>query len=297
MTEVGHLVVNCVVNAFLSYPAIMLNITTIYALRKTSSLPKPLKTLLLSLAVSDVGVGLLVQPMYPADLVMELKKTESNRTHVNMHRAVNIIAMFFCSASFLGITALSADRFLGIHLHLRYQELATNRRVVAVVISLWVLSAFIPPFIYIDQFGRWWNIAAKITIKGIIPTACLISTAFFYYKIYLALRRHRNHVEVLQVQQEAQNREVTANSARQRKSAVATFYVYLVFLVCYLPYVCVIVVYSISGASNLLKTLHKYTMTLVFLNSTLNPLIYCWKMRHIRHASMNVLRNTFLKQN
>ena len=48
---------NCVFNSFLSYTAIMLNIVTIYAMRKTLSLPKTLKTLLLSLAVSDIGVG------------------------------------------------------------------------------------------------------------------------------------------------------------------------------------------------------------------------------------------------
>ena len=52
-------IANCVFNSFLSYTAIMLNIVTIHAIRNTSSLPKTLKTLLLSLAVSDVGVGLL----------------------------------------------------------------------------------------------------------------------------------------------------------------------------------------------------------------------------------------------
>ena len=55
----------------------MLNIITIQALRKTSSLPKTLKTLLLSLAVSDLGVGLLVQPLYVAILVMEIDQTQT----------------------------------------------------------------------------------------------------------------------------------------------------------------------------------------------------------------------------
>ena len=66
------LVVNCVFNAFLCLTTIVLNIITIQALRKTSSLPKTLKTLLLSLAASDLGVGLLVQPLYVAILVMEI---------------------------------------------------------------------------------------------------------------------------------------------------------------------------------------------------------------------------------
>ena len=42
-------IANCVFNGFLSYMAIMLNILTVYAIRKTSSLPQGLKTLLLSL--------------------------------------------------------------------------------------------------------------------------------------------------------------------------------------------------------------------------------------------------------
>ena len=57
------LVVNCVINAILSFTAIVLNIITVQALRKTSSLSKTLKTLLLSLAISDVGVGLVAQPL------------------------------------------------------------------------------------------------------------------------------------------------------------------------------------------------------------------------------------------
>ena len=50
---------NCVFNSFLCYTSIMLNIVAIYAIRKTSSLPKTLKALLLSPAVSNVGVGLV----------------------------------------------------------------------------------------------------------------------------------------------------------------------------------------------------------------------------------------------
>ena len=50
-------------NSFTSCAAIMLNIVAIIALRKTPSLRKPLKILLLSISVSDLCVGLLVQPL------------------------------------------------------------------------------------------------------------------------------------------------------------------------------------------------------------------------------------------
>ena len=66
------LVTNCFFNAFLLFTALVLNIITIQALRKISSFPKPLKTLLLSLAVSDLGVGLIVHPIHIVLLVMNM---------------------------------------------------------------------------------------------------------------------------------------------------------------------------------------------------------------------------------
>ena len=54
-----------------------------------------------------------------------------------------ILGNLFSLASFLGVVAVSVDRFLAVHLHLRYQELVTHKRVVAVVISVWVLSAIV----------------------------------------------------------------------------------------------------------------------------------------------------------
>ena len=69
------LVANCVFNSFLSYTTIILNILTIHAIRKTALLPKPLRTLLLSLAASDVGFGLLAQPLFISILVSLLKRS------------------------------------------------------------------------------------------------------------------------------------------------------------------------------------------------------------------------------
>ena len=75
------LVANCFFNAFLLFTALVLNIITIQALRKISSFPKPLKTLLLSLAVSDLGVGLLVHPLYIARLIINIEQSANERLH------------------------------------------------------------------------------------------------------------------------------------------------------------------------------------------------------------------------
>jgi len=92
----------------------MLNVVTIHAIRKTVSLPKPLKTFLLSLGISDLGVGLFVLPLYIGHLVMKLEQnTESNSTFNTISSAYQTTAYLFTFASFFGVVALSADRFLG----------------------------------------------------------------------------------------------------------------------------------------------------------------------------------------
>ena len=102
-------IVNIIFNAFLCFTAIMFNSVTIHAIRKTSSLPKPLKLLLLSLAVSDLGAGLLVHPFYIAILAMDLKQSaEKNTTHRNTSFAILMTTSIFLSwATFFG--AVGAD--------------------------------------------------------------------------------------------------------------------------------------------------------------------------------------------
>ena len=288
----SSVIANCVFNALLSYTAIMLNIITILALRKTSSLPKPLKTLLLSLAVSDLGVGLLVQPLYVACLAMKMKQNTETQTLKIMEDVFFITGYFLSNASFFGVVALSADRFLAIHHYLRYQELVTHKRVVAVVISVWSLSAILTLITF-----RWIPANVSIIVVTTIDGVCYITTALFYFKIYLAVRHHSNIRHVLQGQL-AQNVEVMANAARQRKSAVGTFYVYLAFLACYLPSTIYWTVFpSGTDGNTVIWHLSFYTITLIFLNSSLNPLIYCWKMTYIRHAVMNILRNILRSHN
>ena len=193
----------------------------------------------------------------------------------------DVTAIFLCCASFFGVTALTADRFLAIHLHLRYQELVTHRRVVAVVTSIWAISAILSQLIWL------WNQKVFSTAIGIIPpSVCLILTASFFAARYIYSRTtpHKSNSSPASTKSVAQNGEVMTNSARQIKSAVGTFYVYLVFLVCSLPYISISAACALTGESILINTLWDYTETLVCLNSSLN-LVYCWKMRHIRRPS------------
>ena len=274
-------VANCVFSSYLCYTGIMFNTVTIHAIRRTSTLPTTLRTLLLSLAVSDVGVGFLGQPLYISLLIKWLQQSDPG---CNTYKGFSVVSSVFALASFFGVVAVSVDRFLAIHLHLRYQELVTHKRVIAVVIFIWVLSLFV------SLMTLWVPLNFGRVVLMILVAVGLLILAVVYTKIYFAVQRHKNQIHVLQVQQPTENEEIS-NLANAVKSAFGIFYVFLLFLLCYLPSLIGMAVYQINGPSIPLKKVVLFSWTLVYLSSSLNPVIYCWKMRHIRHAVINILRN------
>ena len=278
------LVANCVFNSFLSYTTIILNILTIHAIRKTALLPKPLRTLLLSLTASDVGVGLLAQPLFISILVSWLKRSRIDSISLEGLMAV---MNFFCASSLFNVVTISVDRFLAVHLHLRYQELVTHKRVIAAVISIWLLSAIISSSVFWDTY-----IISRV-IWLVIMTVCLIVVVTVYWRIYIVLKRHKNQIQSFQIQevrQGVQNGDLSSFS-KVRKSTHGTFYVCIVFLICFLPsYILSFIILSRPLNIISLYKVRLYTTTLFFLNSSLNPVMYCWKMGSIRRTLMHTMR-------
>ena len=168
----------------------MLNIVAIQAIRKSSSLLKTLKTLLLSLAVSDLGDGLLVQPLFVASVVMELQ--QNNEFYVATNMVFTVKSVLFSLSSFFGIIVLSTGRFLAIHFLLLYKDLVTQKRVAAVVISIWLFSAFFslislqkPPNIFLAF--------------AIIELTCEIAATYSTFKVYRVARSHLNELEAMEL--------------------------------------------------------------------------------------------------
>ena len=304
----------CVLNGVLGCIAVVFNCLTIHAIRKISSLsagsqpalpgssalPIPLKILLISMAVSDLGVGLLVQPLTIAVYVLKIKG-ESTLTvlYESVNTAVNTICLipgsFFTYASFFSVTALTIDRFLALYLHLRYKELVTRKRIVSVVILIWILSAVLS-LVYrlrLIETADGFFIAMEVL--------CLVVNAAIYCKIYEVVRRHKKHLKTLQVQQETQRSDI-ANVAKIVRSTISIFYVFVVFSICYIPCVTIHVASAAirpesSGQDTWIEQVHPYTGILLFLNSSLNPFIYCWKMRRIRYAIKSLILRLSVKEN
>ena len=91
---------------------------------------------------------------------------------------------------------------------------------------------------------------------------------------------------------------MVVNDVKQRKTATSTFYVIILFFIRYLPNYCNFVAYvSLCRPNATLKLFYLYSCSLLCLTSSLNPVIYCWKMIQVRCGTVRTLQNIFLRRN
>ena len=272
----------CLLHLVFSLVTILGNVTVIHALWKASSIPSNLRKLFLSLAFSDLAVGLLAQLMFGVVILI----IEATGNVDFLCPAILTVCYFFmfllACASFLTVTAIAVDRLLAISLHLRYQELVTSKRVILAVISLWTTSG-VAACVYVSLPKHSGVVAVFLESVG------LPLTAVVYFRIYKVVRHHRNQIYN---QGQGPNTQAT-NLVREKKSALNAVYVYVIFLACYLPFLCS----SIGVITNSFRMsfwlAEHASQFLVLLNPSLNPVLYCWRYREIREIVKSTVKNIF----
>ena len=275
----------CVLNAMLALSATFGNIIIICALTKTTCALCTSKILLRGLAFTDLGVGLVVQPLYISVIAEILLKdsVSSYDSKCNTKIAFLVLGTFLTSASFFIVSAISFDRFLAITLHLRYREIVTERKVTITISVLWTLSAVTSVgYLLIGDMNRE-------VVSFAFTITFFITTTLAFAKIHLAVRRHRLQISA---QEETLGKNCKDLTLRKRKfkSVMNMFYVYAAFATCFLPYTCTKLAIATTGHNVVLKGIFQFSMTLGLLNSSLNPIIFSWRMEEIRRSMLEVLR-------
>ena len=222
--------------------------------------------LLLSVALSDVGVGLMVEPFFVSFFIKWLQL--HNPDYIFYLGFVFVIGLFSIT-SFFNIMAISVDRLLAVQFHLRYQALGTRQRVVGVVIFIWTFSVFSTLTLFLVPY------AVLTVIMSGIGTFCFLVTTAIYCKICFITRRHKRQIQQVR-ELEAQSRQNSEmrNLATIMKTAVGVLYVYFALLVSYFSLFILLAARVITGPNIVTTSFSLYTHTLMFFNSTLNPVIY-----------------------
>ncbi|XP_078360666.1 histamine H2 receptor-like [Oculina patagonica] len=276
----------CVLIVAFSVVATFGNLLAIRALWKASTIPNTLTKLFLSLAVSDLTMGLFAQLMFGVILAKMLNMAASGNFNFEFYCPYILSAAYFflfllACASFLNVTAIAVDRLLAISLHLRYQEIVTPKRVIITLVFLWFTSG-IAASIFTSLPNR------NSRVSNIIEFVGLFVTAAVYFRIYKVARYHQNQI---QNQWQLQNGQTMA-VLREKKSAINVLFFYAVFLVSYLPHLCcsILLLYK-DIPSTSFQAAHEASLFLVLLNSSLNPLVYCWRYREIREIMKSTAKS------
>ena len=265
-----------VINSFLSVAAFLGNALILVALHKESSLHAPSKLLLRTLSITDLCVGLIVEP--PAVIFWISAIYEQWSICRYTHTAGFVTGYILCSVSLLTLTAISVDRLLALLLGLRYRQIVTLKRTYVTVTVFWILPiAFTSTYFINEQIMLWYG--------TILISVCLVISIFSYVRIFVALRNNRTRV------QQAQPSQTTAhNIARYRKTVSSALWVQLALGVCYLPYGILLVLNTQKKLTASFLLARESTVTLLYLNSSLNPILYCWKIREVRQAVKETVR-------
>ena len=274
----GHLIFISALNTFLSITALLGNALILVALRKSSSLHPPSKCLLRCLATTDLCAGLIAEPLYATLLVIVVNEHWNICSPVAV--AVSTAGRSLCAVALLTLTAISVDRLLALLLGLRYKHVVTLKRVYLITITFYVASiAFCTASIYGNSLIGSGYFMTVILL-------CLVTSVFCYSKIFFTLRHHQNQVQD-HVQQANQANHL--NIARYRKAVSTALWLQFVLVVCYLPLLLKPLI-ILSEPSSSVSVAWSYAITLASLNSSLNPILYCWKIDEVRQAVKDTIR-------
>lgn len=203
-------------------PAILGNILILLAIRKTSSIAPPSKVLLGSLAFTDLGVGLFAQPLYA---VKTLSSDIFTKCVTGM--LFDLLSGHLSITSFFSMMFISLDRFMGLHLKLRYRTVVTLKRSLFVVVLVRLVA--LP-----------WSLSfirsAKVYFLLILSTMpiCIVISSLAFIKIYLALRRQQRNFQS-PTQLESVRRANALKVSRYRQTVNSMLLVFCALLLAYIP--------------------------------------------------------------
>ena len=258
---------NCILNAPLMLLSIVGNALVLVAILRTPSVRSPSVIFLCNLAVTDLLVGLVVQPTYIAEQLV--------RTVPALEEPVRAMGFAMCGVSLSTMTAITVDRFLALHYHMQYPNLMTKSRAIYTIITIWCI-------ITLFSFSILWSLRIYYVLAAFCITICLLVCLVCFIKIYRIVRRHQLQIHVQQQAVENSTDAKNHHIRQSTRSAKNIFIYFLAMILCYSPFSIVVIISGFTGVD--FKVLQTFPFTVVLMNSSINPFLYCWRMTELRMA-------------
>ena len=268
-------------NIFLAITASLGNALILNALPKVTSLHSPTKLLFGNLAVTDLCVGLISQPLFVTIRLSAVIKMNLDIQYYLMNIA-NAFDFILCGVSILTLSAISVDRLLALLLGIRYRTIVNLRHTRALLSFFWLTGI---AAVLLRVFTSF-SVAAIVGVIFLIIV--IVISVFCYTKIFMTLRQFET-----QVQNRGQQRRegMSPNIGRYKKTVWSIAWVQLALIACYIPFIICAIVITIKGSSGTTaNTIWIFTFSLIYVNSSLNPILYCWRIKDARQEVKATIR-------
>ena len=284
----GAAITASVLAAAISPVATLENALVLVSFWRTPSLLTPANVLLISLAMTDLGTGLITAPLFFISNIAKL--TEDEELFCTVTPVYFVAVNCLSGISLLTLTAISVERYTALRVHLRYNEVVTMTRVCVVTVGIWLAGA---------------SVAAATTastlpvievVSVILIPLCLAATAFCYIKIHRVVRRHQFQIRAqIPGQIGPQQDENSFDMIAFKRSFVDMLVIYFAFLVQFAPQLVIGFILLTRDATVPILTAVDLTQALLLVNSALNPLLYCWRFQAVRSAVKETAQKAFCR--
>ena len=259
-------ILTCILNVLFSIITCVGNSTILLAIKNTRDLRTPSYVLLGCLAFSDLLVGLLCQPLFVGVKIAEFEKSFTMYCWLRMLQSRS--GWTTAGVSFFTVAAVSVDRLIALHLHLRYSAFVTVSRVLQVTLVIWILS------VIFNVVLRFWMTAKWFFIPLVIFVVVFLVLTVSTIKIFQMVRRHQRKIK-RQTEAVINLQSNTVNVLKCRKSAVTVLYIYGLFMICYVPFFGTLITDMLHRYTIKIQIAYDFSGTVIFVNSFINPVVYC----------------------
>ena len=263
-------IINCAINLPLIIISIFANSLVLAAMWTATSLRSPSTVFLCCLIVSDILVGFIAQPVYIA--------TELTRAPF-LYGAMFGLTTLACGVSVCTMAVISVDRYLALHYHMTYPHIMTAKRALYITLTVWLTGAFVSCI-------KLWNTSFFFYVTAVGIGVCITISTFSYVKIFLIVRQHQLQIQAQH--QAVQNLNTANRTLHLKKSAINTFIYFMFMILCYSPLFASMLILAIYQKHE--TEAWNFADTISFMNSSINPVLYCWRLRELRTAVLKVLR-------
>ena len=276
---VSHIITSAI-NVPSMLVAIVGNSLILAAILSTPSLRSPAILLLCNLAVSDLLVGLVIQPLF---IVSVFHSTRLLLTGIWF-----ILSNSACGFSLCTLTAIAVDRFLALHYHLRYSTIVTSFRIKTFLTAQWLTNLIFSGTVF------FWSLRIFSLYLSIFVCLCLIISVFCYVRIFKIVRHQQKKIQCQHQAVNLPQGSTISNLLQFKKSAINSFLFFIVMVLFYIPASTYFSLFFITKTP--WQSGWRVATTLVYINSSVNPFLYCWRMGDLRAAVMKTARKLFCRK-